>query len=417
MFIKQALEKHYKRIIIFLGVFGPATITAISDNDAAGVATYSLAGAQFGYSLLFILLIVTILLAMTQEMGVRIAIVARKGLGDIIRERYGVNISLLVFLCLFVANMGTIVANFSALKAVSSMFEYPVIPIILSVIIFSAIFITKGNYQTNQKLFFVGIILYFSYVISAVKGNPDWGRAFTSLVVPTGFTYSKEFILSAIAVVGTTITPWGQFFIQSYVNDKKIILEGLRYSQFETYFGALLTNFFSFFMVVATASTLFIHSIPLISGEQAALAIRPFAGELASVLFGLGLLNAAIMGIIIVSLTTTYIFGEFFGVERSLDVPYERGKAFYGLFFVQLIIAAFISLLPFISLFKIVFITQAINGALLPLVFFFLLKITNNKEIMGEHINNKYYNYFAVTSSVLIVIASIFIVLTAIFNI
>lgn len=404
------------RLLLFLAVFGPATITAMADDDAAGVATYSLAGAKFGYSILFILLIVTVLLAVTQEMGARIAICTGKGLGDLIREKYGIKISLLVFAGLAVANMGTIVADLSAIKITSTMFDLPALPLITLIIIISYLFISKGSYKTNQNVFLLSALFYFAYVISAIKIKPDWGQALTSLMIPRGLQFNKEYILGAMAVLGTTITPWGQFFISSYVFDKKISLDKLKYEQLETFFGAFLTDFFSFFMIVATAATLFVNKIPLVSGEQAALAIKPLAGSLASTLFGLGILNAGFMGIVIVSLSTAYAFAEFFGVEGSLDAPFERGRLFYSIFLAQLIGAALIVLLPSISLFKIVFYTQSLNAALLPFVFYFLLKITNNKELMGEHTNNKWYNYFAIISSVVIVLASVFTIIATLFN-
>lgn len=404
----------YKYIgLTFLSIFGPATISAIADNDAAGVATYSLAGAKFGYSILFILIYITILLAFTQEMGVRIAVITGKGLGDLIRERHGIKISIIVFLMLFIANLGSIIANFSGLKIVAEMFSIPSIPLIIFIIIASFLFISKGSYQTNQRIFLLGSILYVAYIFSAVKANPNWGEAVQSLIIPPQLKLSTEFILASVAVLGTTITPWGQFFINSFVVDKKVQPDKLRYSQMETYFGAFLTDFFSFFMIVATASTLFVHGINLTSGEQAALAIRPFAGELASFLFGFGLLNAAVMGIIIIALTTAYAFSEFFGYEGSLDAPFERGKLFYGLFLMQLIIAGVIVLFPFASLFNIVFYTQSINAILLPVIFYFLLKITNNRDLMGNFVNNKFYNYFAVFSSAIIIFSTLFVLISS----
>lgn len=407
-------SRYKRRLLLFLAVFGPATIAAIADNDAAGVATYSLAGAKFGYSILFVLLFVTLLLAVTQEMGVRIGAITGKGLGDIIRERYGVVVALIVFLLLLFANIGTLVADFAALKVVTHLFGLPTIPIIVIVILISYLLISKGSYKTNQRIFLFGTILYISYIISAFKANPDWNKAIFNLVIPTGIKFTKEYIFAAIAVLGTTITPWGQFFINSYIVDKKIQPDKLKYSQLETYFGAFLTDFFSFFMIVATAATLYTHGISLLSGEQAALAIKPFAGEMASTLFGFGLLTAAIMGITIISLSTAYAFSEFFGFVGSLDAPYERGKLFYGLFLFQLITAAFIVFLPFVSLFSIVFFTQSLNAILLPLIFFFLLRITNNKELMGIYTNSKLYNYFVVISSGLIIFASVFVVISTI---
>lgn len=399
----------------FLAVFGPATITAISDNDAAGVATYSIAGANFGYGMLFILTFVTILLAITQEMGVRVGIVTGKGLADIIRERYGIKIALLSFIILMIANIGTIVANFSALKITSQMFQIPTIPFLFMVVIFAFLFITRGSYETNQKIFLFGILLYFSYVISAFRANPDWGRALTNLVVPIDMKPSREFIISSIAVVGTTITPWGQFFVQSFINDKKLSTYSLKFSRYETFFGAFLTNFFSFFMIVATGATLFIHKIHLQSGEQAAAAIRPFAGDFAGLLFGIGLMNAAIMGIIIIGLSTAYAFAEFFGYEGSLDAQFKKGKLFYGIFLFQLLVAAGITILPSVSLFKIVLYTQSLNAFLLPMILYYLLKITNNKEIMGEYTNSTLYNYFSIISIIIIILAALFTLVSSLF--
>jgi len=404
----KSLFKTYKaKLLIFLAVFGPVTITAMADNDAAGVATYSLVGAKYGYSILFVLLLVTILLAITQEMGVRIALVSGKGLGDIIRERYGVKISVFVFLGLMIANLGTIIANFAAIKVTALMFNIPTLPFIICVVIISFIFIWKGNYRTNQNIFLVSALFYICYIISAFKANPDWGKAITSVVLPTDIKITRGFIFAAIAVLGTTITPWGQFFVHSFVLDKKLSVDKLKYEQTETFFGAFLTDFFSFFMIVATAATLFVYKIPLTSGEQAAIAIEPFAGKLASILFGLGIMNAGFMGIVIVSLSTSYAFSEFFGYEGSLDAPFEKGRSFYILFLIQLIIAALIVLIPGISLFKIVFYTQSLNGALLPVVFFFLLKASNSPELMGQYVNKKWYNYFVTIASIIIIIASL----------
>src|SRR3989338_10895665 len=412
----RLLWSRYKyRFLIFFSVFGPATIAAIADNDAAGVATYSLAGAKFGYSILFVLLFVTILLAVTQEMGVRIGTVTGKGLGDFIRERYGVVVAVIIFLMLFIANMGSILANFAALKTTTHMFNLPTVPFIILTIVFAFLFVSKGSYKTNQRLFLFGSVLYISYIFSEFKAGPDWKQAISSLFIPSSIKLSKDFIFASIAVLGTTITPWGQFFIDSFVVDKKITLDKLKYSQIETYFGAFLTDFLSFFMIVATAATLYKHGIALTSGEQAAIAIQPFAGEMAGILFGFGLLAAAIMGIIIISLSTAYAFSEFFGFVGSLDAPYERGKLFYGIFLFQLILAALIVALPFVSLFNIVFFTQSLNALILPSIFFFLLKITNDKDLMGKYTNSKLYNYLATFSSAIIIIASFFGIISSLF--
>lgn len=414
--LQNFIYKSKSRIVLFLAVLGPGIVTATADNDAAGVITYSLAGANFGYSILLILLVVTILLAITQEMGTRIAIISGKGLGDLIRERYGIFISVIVFLLLFTANQGTIIANFSGYKAALQMFSLPVLPGILFLVFVASFFVVKGNYNLIQKFFLFQLIFYFAYVIAAFKVRPDWGLALKSLVFPTNIILNREFIFASIAVLGTTITPWGQFFIHSYYIDKKITPDKVKYAQTETYLGALITDFFSFFMIVATASTLFVNKILLTSGEQAALAIKPFAGEFSSLLFAIGILNAGIMGILVISLSTAYVFSEFFGYRGSLNDPYEKGKIFYGIFLMQIVLGALITLIPSVSLFKIAFYTQSLNGILIPLVIFFLLKFINNKGIMGNFINNRFYNYFSVICSIIIIFSSIFVMISTILS-
>ena len=217
----------------------------------------------------------------------------------------------------------------------------------------------------------------------------------------------RSYLLIGMGVLGTTITPWGQFFISSFAYDKKIEAGKIIYSQIETYVGAFLTDFFSFFMIVATAATLYVNKIQLVSGEQAALAIEPFAGQLAGTLFAVGILVAGFMGLIAVSLSTAYAFAEFFGLQGSLDSNYKQSKSFYTLFIIQLVVALIVALLPGISLFKVAIISQTINAIALPLVFYYLIKLTNDKQLMGEHTNNGFQKWFAIIGSVLIFIASV----------
>ncbi len=401
----------FARIGIFLSVFGPATITAMADNDAAGVATYSLAGARLGYPILFLLIIVTILLAITQEMGMRLTVITHKGLADLIREKFGVRVSIFVFTSLFIANMGTIIVDMSAIKTTSALLNLPVIPSIILLLIIIYLFVTKGNYKLTQNVMLLSCLFYLLYIFSAFKANPDWSLALSNLAYPHGVdfnaSYMKDYLIIGMGVLGTTITPWGQFFISSFAYDKKIEAENVRYSQAETYWGAFLTDFFSFFMIVATAATLYVHKIVLQSGEQAALAIKPFAGELAGTLFAIGILNAGFMGIVIVSLSTAYAFSEFFGLSGSLDFSLEQSKSFYYLFIGQLLIAALAIMLPFVSLFKLAIAAQTLNAMTLPLVFFYLIRLTSDKKIMKEHANTNFQRIFAIAATTIIVFASI----------
>jgi len=407
-----------KRLLIFLSVFGPATITAMADNDAGGVATYSVAGAKLGYPILFPLLIITVLLGVTQEMGMRLTVITRKGLADLIREKWGVKASLLIFISLLIANMGTLFTELSAVKTTSAMFNLPGIPFMIVIVLVSFVFVTKGNYKLTQNIMLVACLFYLCYVFSAIKAKPDWGLAFSNLLYPHGVpmtsTYMRDFLIIGMGVLGTTITPWGQFFISSFAFDKKIEKGKVSYSQLETYWGAFLTDFFSFFMIVATAATLFVNQIPLVSGEQAALAIKPFAGNLAGALFALGILNAGFMGLVIVSLSTAYAFAEFFGLSGSLNDTFDKSKVFYFLFIGQLTVAAFVNFLPGISLFELAVATQVVNAIALPLVFFFLIKLTSSKELMGEFANNRFQKYFAIVCTIVIVVAAMFTVVTVV---
>lgn len=400
-----------RRIIIFISVFGPATITAMADNDASGVATYSIAGAKLGYPILFALVIITVLLGITQEMGMRLTLITRRGLADLIRERFGVRISLIIFASLLIANMGTIIVDLAAVKTTSAMLNLPSIPAVILIILITFLFVTKGSYKLTQTIMLFSCLFYLAYIFSAFKANPDWGMATSNLVFPHGVTftkaYLKDFLIIGMGVLGTTITPWGQFFISSFAYDKKIEAGKIIYSQIETYWGAFLTDFFSFFMIVATAATLFIHNIPLVSGEQAALAIKPFAGELAGTLFAIGILNAGFMGIVIVSLSTAYAFSEFFGLSGSLDTSYKQSKTFYIIFLGQLLVAAIAILFPGVSLFNLAIASQALNAMTLPLVFYYLINLTSSKQLMGKFINSSFQKYFAIVCTVIIFIASI----------
>jgi len=408
----RPLANLLQRLVIFISVFGPATITGMADNDASGVATYSISGARLGYPILFSLVLITILLAVTQEMGMRLTLITRRGLADLIREKYGVKVSLFIFVGLLIANMGTIIADLAAVKTTSSMLGFPAIPSVIAIILFTFLFVTKGDYKLTQGIMLVSCLFFLVYIFSAFKAKPDWSAALSNLVYPHGVAFTKEYLkdylVIGMGVLGTTVTPWGQFFISSFAYDKKIEAGKIGYSQFETYWGAFLTDFFSFFMITATAATLYVRSIPLVSGEQAALAIKPFAGELAGTLFAIGILNAGFMGIVIVSLSTAYAFSEFFGLSGSLDTTYKQSRTFYILFLGQMLVAAVVIMLPGTSLFQLAIATQVLNAMTLPLVFYYLIKLTNNRTLMGKHVNSPFQKYFAVVSTIVIIIASVF---------
>lgn len=407
------------KILAFLSVFGPATITAMADNDAGGVATYSMAGATLGYPILTLLLVITILLGVTQEMGMRLTIVTRRGLADLIRERWGVRTSVFIFAALLFANVACTVTDLAAVKTTSAMFNLPTIPSVIVIVAFTFFFITRGNYRQTEKLMLFSSLFFLTYVVSAVMAKPDWSLALSNLIYPHGVEvtpeYLRNYLIIGMGVLGTTITPWGQFFISSFAYDKKIERGKVSYSQIETYVGAFITDFFSFFMIVATAATLFVHKIPLTDGTTAALAIEPFAGKLAGILFAVGILNAGFMGFVVISLSTAYAFAEFFGIPGSLNDTYRDSPTFYTLFLIQISLSFFIVILPGIDLFKVALFSQVVNAISLPMVLYFLIRLASDKSLMGEYANSKFQIYFSVISAIVIAIASIFTVIAVFF--
>jgi Mn2+/Fe2+ NRAMP family transporter len=351
---------------------------------------------------------------MTQEMGMRLTLVTRRGLADLIREKFGVRVSLLIFIGLLIANLGTIVVDLAAVSTTSELLGIPAIPCIIAVLLLTFAFITWGNYRVTQNIMLVVCLFYIVYVISAVKAHPNWGLALSNLFYPHGVSvtpqYLRSYLLIGMGVLGTTVTPWGQFFISSFAGDKKIEKDTLKYSQFETYWGAIWTDFFSFFMIIATASTLFVRHIPLTSGTQAALAIEPFAGQLAGTLFAVGILVAGFMGIVTVSLSTAYAFSEFFGLSGSLDSDFRTSRTFYVLFLVQLLLSALVLIVPGVSLFGLAIASQVLNAMILPLVFFYLIKLASSRTLMGSYANSAFQRNFTAVASVVIGIASAFTV-------
>lgn len=398
-------QKWKRRIVISLAIVGPGVITAFADNDAAGVATYSVSAATFGYRMLIITIPMTILLAVTQEIGARIAIVAEKGLADLIRERFGVKIALFMYCLLFVVNMAVVVQNVSGIKSALILFGLNPSFFLPAIVIGLFLFVVLARYSFIERFFFILIGFYATYVISAWLAEPDWTLAAQSLIVPAG-PYTPNFLYTAVAVLGTTITAWGQFFINSYVKDKRIGIEHLKYNRLEIYIGAILTDTFSFFMMVAVAATLFVNNIRITSAADAALAIQPFAGDLAGILFGAGLLVAGMLGCIIVPMTTAYAFSEFFGFSGSLDEKFRESKQFYTTLLIQLAIGLFITMLPNLSLFRITLVGNFINGIILPVIFYFLYQFANNSAIMGNYTNSKFQNWLLVGSAVIIIFAS-----------
>lgn len=387
-------------------VIGPGIIAGNADNDAGGITTYSVAGANFGHSLLWVLLLTTFALAVTQEIGARMGLVTGKGLASLIREKFGIRWTTFVMACLFISNIGTISAEFAGVAAALSIFNISKFIAVPAAIIFVFLLVTKGNFKRLERLFLLMSVFYACYIISALLAHPNFSLALKSLVVPSGIHLNGIYILTLMAVIGTTITPWGQFFIQDYVVDKKLSKEDLKIERGDVFIGSFFTNFISFFIIVACAATLFTKGIKITDAAQAALALRPLAGQFASALFAFGFLNASLFGAAIVPVTTAYVITEAFGVESGLNFKYQEAPQFYGLFLLLLLIGGTVVLLPFLPLITILVVTQAINAVLLIPVFIFLYLLSNDKKILGEYANGKIINIVVLITLIGIAVAS-----------
>jgi len=409
--MRKFLDKLKWRLLVFLSVLGPGILTAVADNDAGRVATYTVAASMYGMASQFLVIPETLILAVTQEISARIAMVTKKGLGDLIRERYGVGFSLLIFVLYFITNQGVILQNVSGLKVAFQLFNVNWQLFLILTCLLLIFFVIFFDYKKLKRLFLIMIIFYLSYIFSAILAKPNWVEAAReSFIWPTKVNvFDLTFWFSRIAVLGTTITAWGQFFVHSYIIDKKLDVRHLKYERLEIFIGAFLTSFFSWMMAVAVTYTLFVHGIKVTDGYTAALAIKPFAGEVVFLFFAIGLFGVSILGLTIVPLATAYVFSEIFGYKGILDASFSKGKLFYGFFIIQILIGLILALFPQTSLFKLTLYVDFLNGAMLPVIFYFLVKFSEDKEIMGKYVISGFYRFLVRGSAVVI---SILVILT-----
>lgn len=387
-------KRRGRKIFVFLSVLGPGLITAVVDNDASGVASYSVAGAKYGYSLLWVLFLCTISLAVIQEMSARLGIVTGKGLSDLVRENYGVRIAFFAMAIHVLTCWSTAVSEFAGLAASMELLginRYIAVPMISFLL---WLFILKGNYKTAERVFLLLTIFYFSYVLSAYLVKPDWGEVVKATFLPS-VKFEFDYIYLSIAIIGTTITPWMQYYLQSAVVDKGIRPEHLKYEKAEVYLGAFVTDFFAFFIIVATGATLYVHGIEIDTAEEAALALKPLAGEYCFILFALGFLNASLLGATILPLASAYALCEFFGWESGLNKKFEEAPQFYYTFTAILFFSMLVVLIPGFPLIEVMVLSQVVNGVLLSVVLILMLKLINNKKLMGRRANTFLQNFIA----------------------
>ncbi len=414
MSLKQRWQQFKPRAIFFLSVIGPGIIAANADNDAGGISTYSIVGAHFGTSMLWVLLLITFSLAITQEMGVRIGLVTRQGLGGVIREYFGVRWTVFAMATLLLANLGTMTAEFAGIAAafeIAHIAKYISVPLAAGIIWF---ILYKGSFSVTQKIFLIFSAFYIVYIINGFLVRPDFVQAAHDLVVPQ-VQWSSNFLITLIALIGTTITPWGQFFIQSYVVDKRLDEKHYRAEKAEVYLGAFITNIVSFFIIISTAATLHRYGIDITDAKNAAMALQPLVGDFAQWLFAFGLFSASMLGAFILPVATAYAICEAFGWEYGFNTKWENGKFFYSIILISIILPAVLVLIPGLPLVKVMLVSQDMNGILLPVILIFVMKIVNNSEIMGKHTNKFIGNSITCATILGLIGATIILVVTSLF--
>lgn len=406
-------SKH--NLLFILSILGPGLITVNAGNDAGGIATYATIGASYGYKMLWGLLLITFSLAVIQEMNARMAVVTGKGLSDLIRENYGVKWSLFAMSVLFIANSGVCVGDFAGIAASLELFKVSKYIAVPAAAFLVWLVITKGSYKKTEKVFLAFTLVFFTYIVTCFKVNPDWHQVIKASFTPS-LSLNKSYVLTFIGMIGTTITPYMQFYLQSSVVDKGLSIKDYRYEKLDVYLGAVWGDLVSLFIIVCTAATLYKAGIKIDSAEQAAMALKPIAGNYATILFAVGLFGASVLATMVIPLSTTYAICEAFGFESGLNNTYHDAPVFYGIFTFMIILSSALVLIPNLSLVNIMLITQQIAGILCPIILVFMLLLTNNKEIMGTHINNKLQNILIWITVIFIIILSIILFISPLLN-
>lgn len=402
-------SKSKNRFIFFLGIIGPGIITANVDNDAGGIATYSLAGAHFGYSLLWSLLPITLLLIMVQEMVARMGVVTGKGLSDLIREEFGVRTTMVLMLALLITNLGNTMAEFAGLAASLEIFgvnKYLSVPIGAFLVWW---LVVKGSYRFVEKIFLVACGIYTSYIISGFMAKPDWTRVFSETVLPS-FHWDRNYLLMLVGIIGTTIAPWMQFYQQSAVVEKGIPIEGYRLARWDVIVGCLFAVMVAFFIVISCGATLHVNRIEIQTAEDAARALAPLAGKYASMLFALGLANASLFAASILPLSTAFYICEALGWEAGVNKTFKEAPQFMWLYSGMVVLGGATILIPNIPLILIMLLSQVLNGILLPFILIYILTLINKKKLMGDYVNGRFFNLVSWGAVGLLIIITILLI-------
>ena len=389
--IKDRIKRRWKGLLLFLAVMGPGIITSNVDNDAGGIATYSMAGAHFGNNLLWTLIPVMVVLIIIQEMSARMGVVTGKGLSDLIRERFGVKVTVYLLFGIFLTNFGNVIAEFAGVASSLEIFHISkFVSVPLSAVIVWLL-VVKGTYRSVEKIFLFACLFYVTYIISGILAKPDWGAIGTSLVRPS-LDFSPSSLGMIIGLVGTTIAPWMQFYLQASIVEKNIAVKDYRHARLDVIIGSILVTIVAGFIILTCAATLFKAGVRVETAADAALALKPLAGKYCSALFAFGLLNASLFAASILPLSTAFLICEGMGWENGVNKKFSEAPQFYGLYSFLVFLGAAVILLPRIPLFRVMLISQMINGAVLPVVLVFMLILINSPKLMGRHKNGRIYN-------------------------
>jgi len=399
---RGGLRKH--RLIGLWGVLlimGPGIITSNVDNDAGGITTYSLAGANFGLSLLWSLIPITVILVIVQEMGARMGVISGKGLSDLIRERFGVKVTFYLMILLVVTNLGNTLAEFAGIAASLEIFgisRYIAIPLSIMFLMWLAV---KGTYRSVEKVFLTACVFYASYVVVGFLIRPDWMEVAAAMAAPT-IRLETPFIVMLVGLVGTTIAPWMQFYLQASIVDKGLGPKDLTAARIDVVVGSIVVSVVAFFIILACAATLFKAGIKIEEASEAALALKPLAGMYCTWLFAFGLFNASMFAAAILPISTAYTVCEAFGWESSLDKKFSEAPQFYGLYCFTIFFGGLLILTPGLPLISIMYFSQVINGLILPVVLVFMLWLINDRTIMREHTNGVVLNVISWSTVVML---------------
>lgn len=398
----QAPKSRKWRMLPLLAALGPGIIAASAGNDAGGIATYSAAGASYGYATLWMILVMTFSLVVVQEMAARMGAVTGKGFAALIRERFGIRPTLFAMLCLLASNAATSVAEFAGIAAALELFgisRYISVPIAAVVV---WLLVVRGSYRNVERMLLVLSSVFFAYVIAAFMAKPDWGAVIHATFVPT-FIPTSAFVLIVIATIGTTIAPWMQFFVQSNIVDKGVNVKDLAYTRVDVISGAIAANLVAWFIIVTTGTVLYPRGITASSAEKAAQALAPVAGQYAGALFAIGLFGASLLAAFVLPLTASYAITEAFGFERGIDKSWSEAPVFNGIYTFVIFFGALLVLVPKAPLISIMVLSQAVNGVLLPFLLIFMMVIINDRRIMGRHVNGRVYNAIGWTTVVVVI--------------